>query len=156
MKRIATYIAIALLSTASTSAASGTFDNGRTQVENASYQLRGSIGSFASAAIAPAAKMAAPQATPADFNLAQNFPNPFNPSTTIAYALPQESSVRLTIYNIVGQQIRTLVDDAQTAGSYKIQWDARDDSGQQVATGFYIYRLEAGSFSAVHKMTLVK
>ena len=100
---------------------------------------------------------AAGKANPATFSLADNFPNPFNPTTTIQYALPQAVDVELTVYNALGQTVRTLVAEYQSAGSYAVEWDATNDSGQRVSAGLYLYRLQAGGeFVEVKKMLLLK
>ena len=97
------------------------------------------------------------QVLPAAFSLAANFPNPFNPATTIQYALPQAADVELTVYNVVGQVVRTLVAEHQGAGRYTVEWDATDDGGHSVSAGLYLYRLQAGGeFAQVKKMLLLK
>lgn len=96
------------------------------------------------------------KATPADFQLLQNYPNPFNPKTEIAYSLPEDSYVKLTIYNIRGQKVKVLVDEYQSAGTRKAIWDGRDESRERVASGIYLYRLEAGKFTQTKKMSLLK
>ena len=97
------------------------------------------------------------QTLPATFVLADNFPNPFNPATTIKYALPQAADVELTVYNVVGQVVRTLVAEHQSAGRYVVEWDATDDSGHSLSAGLYFYRLQAGGeFREVKKMLLLK
>ncbi len=97
------------------------------------------------------------QTRPAVFSLATNYPNPFNPQTTIQYALPQAADVALTVYNVLGQPVRTLVAEHQSAGRYAVEWDATNDSGQSVSSGMYFYRLQAGGdFLAVQKMLLLK
>jgi hypothetical protein len=97
------------------------------------------------------------QTRPEAFALANNYPNPFNPATTIKYALPEASDVKLEIYNVVGQVVRTLVADHQNAGRYVVQWDATNDSGHSLSSGIYFYRLQAGGeFLEVKKMLLVK
>ena len=97
------------------------------------------------------------QTRPAVFALANNYPNPFNPATTIKYALPQAADVELTIYNVLGQPIRTLVAEHQSAGRYAVEWDAANDSGHSLAAGMYFYRLEAGGeFRETKKMLLLK
>lgn len=88
---------------------------------------------------------------PKTYALTQNYPNPFNPSTEIAFDLPTASQVRLTVYNILGQEVTTLVNGQRSAGHYVEQWDA---GGQ--ASGIYFYKLEAGSFSETRKMMLLK
>ena len=93
---------------------------------------------------------------PTAFALHQNYPNPFNPSTTITYALVEAAEVRLAIYNVAGQQVRELVTQAQEPGMYRVQWDGRDGSGQVVANGLYLYRLQAGIHTAVQKMLFAK
>ena len=94
---------------------------------------------------------------PAAFSLASNYPNPFNPATTIRYALPQAADVRLTVYNVVGQVVRTLVAEHQSAGRYLVAWDATNDNGHSLSAGIYFYRLQAGGeFHAVKKMLLLK
>ncbi len=93
---------------------------------------------------------------PKSFDLAQNYPNPFNPSTTISYTIKNAGRVKLTIYNSVGQRIRTLVDDHRDQGAYQISWNGRDDSGARVASGNYFFRLDAGGLNSVRAMTLVK
>lgn len=98
---------------------------------------------------------------PAEFALSQNFPNPFNPATTIAYQLPRDAQVRLTVYSMLGQQVRTLVREAQSPGYYSLQWNGADDQGTPMASGMYIYRLEASAngerlFMETRKMLLVK
>ena len=94
---------------------------------------------------------------PAEFSLASNYPNPFNPATTIQYALPHAADVQLTVYNVVGQVVRTLVAEHQSAGRYIVAWDATDDSGHSLSAGIYFYRLQAGGeFHAVKKMLLLK
>ncbi|MCY3669327.1 MAG: T9SS type A sorting domain-containing protein, partial [Gemmatimonadetes bacterium] len=86
-----------------------------------------------------------------------NYPNPFNPTTTIKYALPSAMDVELTVYNAVGQAVRTLVAEHQRTGHYGVEWDATDDSGHSVAAGIYFYRLQAGGkFLAVDKMLLLR
>ena len=90
------------------------------------------------------------------FELYQNSPNPFNPSTTIRYTLAEASQVRLSVYNVLGQEIRVLVNAGQAAGSHNAVWDGRDAFGREVSTGLYLYRLKAGQHVAVNKMVLAK
>ncbi len=95
--------------------------------------------------------------TPGDFDLAQNYPNPFNPTTNIRYQLPQSSHVTLTIYNIQGQKIRTLIDNRlQSAGIHVAQWNGLDDIDNSVASGVYISCLTADDFVQSRKMILMK
>lgn len=94
---------------------------------------------------------------PDTFELLPNYPNPFNPTTTISYKLPKESRVRLTIYNILGQRVRELVrGEVQNVGVQRVSWDSRNDAGSTVATGIYIYRLQIGNFNTSRKMILMK
>ncbi|MFQ5583749.1 MAG: T9SS type A sorting domain-containing protein, partial [Calditrichia bacterium] len=99
---------------------------------------------------------------PKNSELYQNYPNPFNPVTTITYQLPVASKVRLEIYNILGQKVRTLVDAQQPAEYYTIQWDGKNDHGRQVGSGLYIYRLitetaDGGErFVKARKMLLIR
>ena len=97
------------------------------------------------------------QTRPEVFALANNYPNPFNPATTIKYALPQAADVELTVYNVVGQPVRTLVAEHQSAGRYVVEWDATNDSGHSLASGMYFYRLAVGGeFLEIKKMLLLK
>ncbi len=97
------------------------------------------------------------QTRPAVFALANNYPNPFNPATTIRYALPQAADVELTVYNVVGQAVRTLVAEHQSAGRYVVEWDATNESGHSLSSGLYFYHLQAGGeFREVKKMLLLK
>lgn len=93
---------------------------------------------------------------PTDYALDQNLPNPFNPSTTIKYQLPASGEVSLVIYNLLGQQVRTLVKDNLEAGFHSVLWDGKDELGKQVASGVYIYRLQSGDFSTAKRMMLLK
>ncbi len=93
---------------------------------------------------------------PEVFALRQNVPNPFNPSTTIAYNLPRRSHVTISIYNILGQRVRTLVDDVKVAGYHRVEWDGTDMVGRKAATGIYLYRLVADNYAETKKMLLLK
>ena len=97
------------------------------------------------------------QSTPREFALHQNFPNPFNPDTTIKYDLAESADVTLQIYNVLGQVVRTLVaSEAQNAGRYQIRWNGMDDRGVSVSSGIYFYRISAGEFQNVRKLMLLK
>lgn len=93
---------------------------------------------------------------PLEYSLSQNFPNPFNPITTIQYTLSNSGFVKLDVFNMLGQKIKSLVQAQQPIGSYTVQWDATNDSKIPVASGIYYYRLQAGNFSSSKKMTLIK
>lgn len=95
-------------------------------------------------------------AVPAEFRLAQNYPNPFNPSTTIEFELKKDAYAKLSVYNMLGQRVRNLVDQKQTAGRYLVQWDGMDENGEAVSSGIYFYRIETESFSAAKKMLLIR
>jgi hypothetical protein len=95
-------------------------------------------------------------AAPLTFELRQNYPNPFNPTTNISYALPRDVQVKLTIYNLLGQRVRELVNEAQKAGVHTQVWDGRDQGGRSLPSGVYHFRIEAGEFVAVKRMTLMK
>jgi hypothetical protein len=94
--------------------------------------------------------------TPPIMILGQNFPNPFNPSTEITFSLPTRSEVRLTVYNLLGQQVTTLVNGSLSSGGHRVMWNGRDAEGNAVGSGVYFYRLDAGNFSQTKKMLLVK
>ncbi len=96
------------------------------------------------------------EAIPTEFRLQQNYPNPFNPETTIRYDLPVQAEVRLTIFDVLGRTVRTLVEQKQLAGAHSIVWDGRDDRGRQLASGLYLYRVTAGEFHKTAKMLLLK
>ncbi len=93
---------------------------------------------------------------PTWFRLAQNFPNPFNPNTVIHYTLPQNTLATLEIFNIVGEKVRTLVNARNSAGTNTAQWDGRNDSGEILPSGVYLYRLLAGTSIQIRKMLLVR
>ena len=93
---------------------------------------------------------------PDRFVLDQNVPNPFNPATVIGYQLPEAGRVRLAIYNLLGQEVRVLVDERMEAGSFTATWDGADALGRRVASGVYLYRIQAGDFSASRRMLLLK
>jgi hypothetical protein len=96
------------------------------------------------------------QAAPEKYALEQNYPNPFNPSTAISYQLPQATRVTLSIYDLSGQLVKTLVDEEQPANSYTIFWDGTNKAGRKVASGIYIYALRAGDFVQKRRMALLK
>lgn len=96
------------------------------------------------------------RAVPQVYALQQNFPNPFNPGTTIQYSLPEAGPVSLKVYDIAGQMVRHLVNQHQNAGSHQAVWDGLDASGAPTANGVYIYELRAGEFRALRKMLLIK
>jgi hypothetical protein len=95
-------------------------------------------------------------ALPQSYNLLQNYPNPFNPETEIRFQLPQASHVVLKIFNILGEEIRTLVDEQREAGYHRVRWDGKDKNGNPVASGIYLYKLQAENFSDVKKMSLLR
>ena len=93
---------------------------------------------------------------PLVFSLSQNAPNPFNPETIISYSLPQSEQVKLVIYNVLGQEIRTLVNAFQPAGRYRVVWNSKDDFGRSVSSGIYFYQITAGEFLDTRKMLILK
>ena len=93
---------------------------------------------------------------PFTFDLMQNYPNPFNPTTTIQYSVQEDVHVRLSIYNVLGQEVRSLVNATQAAGQKSVQWNGRNEAGQLVPSGMYYYRIDAGSFTMVRSMLLAK
>ncbi|MCE5270257.1 T9SS type A sorting domain-containing protein [bacterium] len=100
----------------------------------------------------------APASLPKAFSLAQNSPNPFNPSTTISFAVPEGSNgkVSLKVYDLRGSTVRTLIDEVRTPGAYQVFWDGNDNRGQAVASGVYFYRMQAGDFVMTRKMVLLR
>jgi hypothetical protein len=88
---------------------------------------------------------------PTEFSLDQNYPNPFNPTTNIQFSLPEASSVKLVVYNLLGQEVATLLNSVMEAGTHKVNFDAAN-----LNTGLYVYKLEANDFVATKKMMLMK
>jgi len=146
---------------------SGVIASGGGMMENSNYKITGTIGQ-------PAIGISSTQSNtlisgfwyevltstnaekendflPGKFQLEQNYPNPFNPSTIIRYGLPKTTNVKLEVFDITGQIIEKLVDEEQPAGYYEINFNA-----QQLASGMYFYRIQAGSFNQVKKMILIK
>jgi PKD repeat protein len=93
---------------------------------------------------------------PSEFTLIGNFPNPFNPVTTIKYGLPNESNVTITITNILGKEVRTLINKHQPEGYHSVLWNGKDKQDQTVSAGVYLYRIEAGEYIQTRKMILLK
>ena len=94
--------------------------------------------------------------TPLAFSLEQNYPNPFNPTTRIVYTIPSALQTNLIVYDLLGREIKTLVNDVQHAGEHSVQWDGRNSVGAPVASGVYFVRLIAGDFEKTTKMMLMK
>jgi len=88
---------------------------------------------------------------PGSFSLSQNYPNPFNPTTMIQYSVPKSGLVTLKVYNMLGQEVATLVNQQQQAGNYNVNFNAT-----RLASGVYMYRIQSGSFSSTKKMTYLK
>jgi len=97
-----------------------------------------------------------PPLVPQQLTLYQNYPNPFNPVTTIRYELPERTDVRLTIFDLLGREVTTLVSETQEAGFKSVQWDATNSNGQQVSTGVYFYQIKADGFFKTRKMVLLR
>ena len=93
---------------------------------------------------------------PTEFALHQNYPNPFNPTTTLRYDLPVDAMVNITIYDIMGRSIKSLVNSNQTAGYRSIRWDGRNNLGEGVSAGIYFYMLQTNSFTQSQKMIFLK
>lgn len=93
---------------------------------------------------------------PTDFTLEQNYPNPFNPRTVIRFDLPKRADVKLTVYNLAGQEVKVIANGEMGPGIFSADWDGTNTSGESVATGVYLYRLDAGSFTQTKKMVLMK
>lgn len=96
------------------------------------------------------------QSVPTSFSLSQNYPNPFNPMTTVRYNLPETSIVEISIYNILGKKISTIVNETQQAGVKEVIWNGTDDLGRAVSAGIYIYQIRAGEFIESRKMVLMR
>ena len=93
---------------------------------------------------------------PNDFTVYQNFPNPFNPETTLIYDLPNDEYITLTIYDILGNEIKSLINRYESAGQKRVNWDATNNSGSLVSSGVYFYTIKAGSFSQTKRMIYLK
>lgn len=93
---------------------------------------------------------------PDDYVLENNYPNPFNPATTLSYGLPEASQVVLSIYDLKGRLVSTLVNESRDAGYHTAIWNGTDQNGRPVGAGMYIYRIQAGSYGQARKMILLK
>lgn len=96
------------------------------------------------------------QAVPREFGLSQNYPNPFNPETAFRYQLPEPGEVLITVYSLLGKQVRVLVKGHRPAGYYEERWDGNDDLGRPAGSGIYLLRVQAGRHSMIRKMTLIR
>ncbi len=130
------------------------------QTEDGGFLVAGFIGYSQSGNLAKFNQNITTSATPAtepvSFKLKQNYPNPFNPSTRISYSLERSSNVSITVYNMLGEKIKTLVNGTRNAGSHTVVWNGTDQMGAQVSSGVYLYRLTADQRSVTQKMTLIK
>ena len=95
-------------------------------------------------------------AVPKEFALQNNYPNPFNPATTIQYDIPIDVEVLLVVYDILGRHVKTLINTTQTAGYKSIKWNGTNDQGQMISAGVYFYHLKTNGYSKVRKMLLLK
>jgi len=132
----------------------------RAEAEESAPRLSRALLSTAQATAVQVDNIASP--LPSTFALGQNYPNPFNPNTTIEFSLGAGDGggsgqrVRLDIYNILGQSVKTLVDKYMPPGNHQAEWDGTSQDGQPVASGMYLYRLQVGSDSQTRKMLLLK
>ncbi len=85
-----------------------------------------------------------------------NYPNPFNPTTEISFALKDAQKVNLEIFNVRGQKVKTLVNNSMDAGLHQIVWEGLDDAGKQISSGIYFYKMKAGEYTATRKMIMMK
>jgi hypothetical protein len=127
--------------------------NGNSAIDDGPvYTVNGSCGS--------AAKFAGQDLTqatlPEGYALEQNYPNPFNPSTSIAFSVKEAGVVQLSIYNLHGQEVRTLINGQMNTGFHAVNWDGRDERGQIVPSGVYLYKLRVNGFAQTRKMTFMK
>ncbi|MFZ5979702.1 MAG: T9SS type A sorting domain-containing protein [Candidatus Zixiibacteriota bacterium] len=98
----------------------------------------------------------ADDALPTAYSLAQNYPNPFNPETRIEFSIPNNSDIKLTIFNMLGQNVKVLLEESRSAGTHTVSWDGTDQNGENVASGIYLYRLETEKFTTTKKMLLLR
>lgn len=91
-----------------------------------------------------------------DFILSQNYPNPFNQKTVIRYSLPRDCAVKLSVYNLLGERVKTLVNERQSANDYQVEWDGKNEEGQDVASGIYLYKIDIGESTDRRKMVIIK
>jgi flagellar hook capping protein FlgD len=123
-------------------------------VDGATVEMVGSGALYVDASQELSVRRIAP--LPAEFALGANYPNPFNPSTTIGYSLTMAGTVELRVYACTGQLVRRLVAGEQPAGKHTVQWDGADAQGHAMANGVYLYELRAGAFRSVRRMVLIK
>jgi hypothetical protein len=119
-------------------------------------QFQGGNGEFGKGPYAVVSLKGTSSSLPKTFSLSQNYPNPFNPTTVIKYTLPVECHVKITIYNILGQKVKTLVNDHQPTGYKRVEWDSKNERREEVASGIYFYKIEAGEFTQSKKMVILK
>ncbi|MFC1538797.1 Ig-like domain-containing protein [Candidatus Latescibacterota bacterium] len=120
--------------------------------------IRGVVAHFSDIVLAqkPAAPVSVNNDMPDGFSLSTNYPNPFNPTTTISFSTAELSNVNVTIYNMLGQHVKTLVSEIKSAGTYSVVWNGTNESGVAVTSGLYFYRFKAGNFSETKKLMLMK
>jgi len=130
----------------------GVFDESTVNINNVIVSgPKGSVANVSSNVVSAAIKL-----VPGVFALHQNYPNPFNPNTEIRFDIPQETTVNISIFNLMGQKIKTLKNEKITPGYHTVQWDGANDNGIQVSTGMYFYTLQTGAKSAMRKMLFLK
>lgn len=121
--------------------------------ENKSKSLYSETGSFNTGKVVTAVEK---ESLPVEYSLDQNYPNPFNPTTMINFSIPNNSTVTLKVFDMLGREVKTLVNNEVIAGKHSIQWMGDDNFGSKVATGVYVYRITAGNFVSSKKMMLIK
>ncbi len=124
--------------------------------EDGSRSVHASYPEFKPMTVNVTAAGSNPTQVPTSYALNQNYPNPFNPSTEISFALKADGQVRLSVYNVLGQQVRTLIDEYMPAGNHSITWDGRSSDGSPASSGIYFYRIQANDYVDTRKMTLLK
>jgi len=129
-------------------------ENQECEVEVCYTQGDGKFGSNAFASVSLEGR--SPVLLPESYGLSQNYPNPFNPETIIEYQLPDAGLVSLKVYTILGQEVRTLIDGEKMAGYHQVIWDGKDNAGQRLASGVYLYQIHVGDFVQTKKVILLK